>query len=279
MPYDPTKAKFTGLPPSTLDECLMQGWSSKVDEYGVQTVSATYRLPPENIESISATMIRGQTQFPKLKHCTLSQFEFESIATGIMQVQAEFIGLHPKLAQQECSWPANQIGNATASEAIETHPLFITKIGGTQGKPLNNSQWDKNGGFEGFPQTDSAGKPNSKAGVRQYFRAAVTMRGSIFVKKVEMAQGMAGAVGKVCYTGKSIGGVDIWKDSLGRDWGSISHKSTEYATVPGKGTVPRNWLMTKCDCEQHGNLLRLSYELALSEVKGIWDYEIYEDAK
>ncbi len=44
-----------------------------------------------------------------------------------------------------------EIVNGTSSEPIETHPDFVSTIGGTPDAPLNQAIFDKDGKFTGFP--------------------------------------------------------------------------------------------------------------------------------
>ena len=55
---------------------------------------------------------------------------------------------------------------------IETHPNFVSTLGGTPGSPLNGAVFDTNGVFLGWP----AGSSLNLGGVRYYLAAANTYR-------------------------------------------------------------------------------------------------------
>lgn len=71
-------------------------------------------------------------------------------------------------------------GASTASaEPIETHPEFTSKLGGSQGSPLNGAQFDDSGKFMGFStntQNTRITTDEPLAGVRSYLAPKDTAR-------------------------------------------------------------------------------------------------------
>ena len=274
MSYDATKVVFTGKKPTSPEDACIVGWTSKIDEYGVQTISAQYKVPWDVYPAFDAKMVPCVLAFHRAPWCILSAYDNEILPTGIVLFKADFIGLHPTKSQVNASYSAVQIGNSASTEPIETHPRFYDKIGGSKADPKNNSQWNDKGEFEGFPQLMPDGKPNRKAGIKQYYKPAITARGTIYLKDSETASAVIKCVGKWTKDGM-VGGVNLLKDKAQRDWNTISHDPDE-AGPEALGSQKRTWLVSKADADSHaGTLIKISFELILSDRYSEWDLDVY----
>ena len=68
------------------------------------------------------------------------------------------------IRQQTLPLPLWRVVRTPREESIETHPLFISDLGGTPEDPKNNAEFDESGNFVGFPiETE-----NPMSGVERY---------------------------------------------------------------------------------------------------------------
>lgn len=87
---------------------------------------------------------------------------------------------------------------------IETHPNFVSTLGGTPASPLNDAIFDTTGVFLGWP----AGAPDNLGGVRVYLAVANTYR---FTQCTSSAVTLAAALGDLGTIASSIsaGGMTV----------------------------------------------------------------------
>jgi hypothetical protein len=88
---------------------------------------------------------------------------------------------------------------ALQASPIETHPNFVSTLGGTPGSPLNDAIFDSSGVFQGWP----AGAPDNLGGVRFFLQASNTYR---FTYTTSVASDVVTALGNTGNIASSLSG-------------------------------------------------------------------------
>lgn len=110
---------------------------------------------------------------------------------------------------------------------IETHPNFVSTLGGTPGSPLNGAVFDANGTFLGWP----AGASLNLGGVRYYLAASNTYRFTNCTSSGATMAGVISAIGSVA-SSISAGGLTV----TGTDAFMLQNVTADYQAT-GAGNV------------------------------------------
>lgn len=164
---------------------------------------------------------------------------FNSVMTvtenGLAEIVSDYLGL-----QSDPTPPVIDFLGNTGEEALETHPDFVSKIGGTPDAPLNEAKFDEETGeFLGFPVDAS----EDLGGVRGFLSPTSTVRVTFFTANDR--------------------------------WGL--YELGEIASPPGNVPKPpgsRNWLKTNWSRRDFGNIYQISEEYTASGRRG-WNRLIY----
>ncbi len=119
---------------------------------------------------------------PLDKNCLLYAVQTTALKLQKIQCDCDYIGL----SADPTPYFLEFVGSV-GEEAIETHPNFVSTIGGTPDTPLHGAQFDETSGeFLGFPVTDSDGVAESGnlGGVRTYYRPSVIVRLSYWTREM-----------------------------------------------------------------------------------------------
>lgn len=126
---------------------------------------------------------------------------------------------------------------------IETHPNFVSTLGGTPGAPLNSAVFDSTGIFQGWP----AGAALSLGGVRMYLAAANTYRFTFSTTNAATVASAVASNGQIA-SSVSAGGLTISQSngfmlqSVTVDYEFVGGATTIYTySVVWVSTQPPGW--------------------------------------
>lgn len=184
---------------------LQTGWRLDITWNGVIRGTASFIWP------VSELLIRNPKfgdPHPRDPRCEVVAVSAVSLPNKLIRFEVEYFGL----TSGKNSTPKWSFHRSLAEEAIETHPDFVTKIGGTPDVPLNDAQYDKQSKeFIGFP----ADAPYNLGGVRGYLTGNNTMRKHYFT--IDPEQGGSG-MGKVFTIPSDVPGVEPGQQALKTNW-------------------------------------------------------------
>ena len=153
---------------------MSNGGTLVTDKYGLTTGTVVYRLPVGRVELQPAF----GSSHPYAAFCGLERRELR-FTPGFWTLVCDYAG-----AEQDESDPEYELEIGTGREPIETHPDFVTKIGGKPSAPKNGAVFvddtghptsdDKIGIFDRFRMTLESGERNLMAGVTGYEAANLT---------------------------------------------------------------------------------------------------------
>ena len=284
MPYvSPTRKSFGD---ALVSPGMVQPKSTlNIDAYGVAQGQLTWALDSAdpNISTAIAAYASGSAWpfnlgFPMTSY----KYSYAFDKGGVCMLTVDYMGI-----QGDAYSRAQITGVSTcASQPIETHPNF-TKIlnpgisnnplAGVPSSPKNQAIFRQVEGtaqysFGGFGVAlTSSGAPNRKAGVKQYLRPMVNVRGTIFCRKSHKnaALNLLNSVGK--FIGSS--------SDLNRMWAPL----TSNVGSPGKYV-----LLISANYECIGNpdgdypAIKMTYDLMVASDGAVaslgWDPEIYAEA-
>jgi len=168
------------------------------------------------------------TPHPKKNDAKSYDAELVVTENEIAVITVDYIGLHTPQPYQ-----IEYIGTV-GEEPIETHPKFVSSIGGTAASPKNNAKFDaETGEFIGFP----ADAPNKLGGVRGYLAPSSVVRVSYYTASALSGLSDLGEKQSPPYLGFiSIGGSKNWLKTnwSRRDFGTFLYQITEEYTLSGK---------------------------------------------
>jgi hypothetical protein len=218
-------------------------------------------------------------------------------------VTADFCGIDPSVNSGTKTITQVVMSGSTASEPIEHHPNFLVVNSPTGLPPMNKvlagfppaSGWDKeittnpnralwtpkvvSGGaiqgqqFVGFlPNQEiseyEAGNINIKAGIKNYYKPANTLRCLFYVNNEATAVAFASYVGWNT-NGNLYGLPDSYKGLATGQYGGSFLYTALYLSK-----INRGFLITSCSVEQFGGIWKVTADLMLSGISG-WDPDIY----
>jgi hypothetical protein len=210
---------------SLLDTVRQPTGSYHIDAYGLAQAQLTFAIDTDTLYD-TMDAIKGGIAYQD--HALMS-FEMKSykysaqLGKGsVSMITVDYMGI----ARQEGYTDTQIVGvSTTTAQPIETHPNFTIKLDSTIGNQSptqilagppslnstnpNNPLWiqdtTQNSGqtlwkFNGFGLTNKTGEPkvnvNPKAGVRQYLKPMLNVRGTIFFKEATGAGILSQSVGK-----------------------------------------------------------------------------------
>lgn len=166
-----------------------------IDAYGVAQAQAVWALDSANVNITAAVNAYNLgREYPDNFGFPMKSYKYSYAFDkgGVCMLTVDYMGI-----ARASGYSDSQItGISTcSSQPIETHPNFtkITKqgignvIGGTPNNPANQAIFKQVEGtaqytFGGFGVAlDAAGNPNPKAGIKQYLRPTINIRGTIFI--------------------------------------------------------------------------------------------------
>lgn len=222
---------------------------------------------------------------------------------NVLLITADFAGIQPNINSGLMTNTQVVMTGATASEAIEHHPNFLV-VNCPTGNPNMDkalagfpspSGWDDkvstnpnralwtpkvaNQGaiqgqqFVGFlpNQTKAeydAGNINIKAGIKNYYKPANTLRCLFYVNNETTAVGLASYVGWTT-SGEVYKLPQAYKNLANGTYGGNFIYTAVWASRIRKG-----FLITNCSVEQYGGIYKVTADLMLSGISG-WDKDIY----
>lgn len=220
----------------------------------------------------------------------------------VVTVTADFCGIDPSINSGQFSNMQMVMTGATASEPIEHHPNFLVKncISISPGNVLAGfppaNGWDKEiatnpnralwtpkvagGGaiqgqqFVGFLPNQSAdeyaaGNINIKAGIKNYYKPSLTLRGLWYQASETAALDLASYVGYV------TDGTDMGMPEAYRKLATINGYSGNFQyTALYESKINRTFLITSCSVEQFGGIYKMTMDFTMSGISG-WDPDVY----
>ncbi|CAN5463350.1 hypothetical protein BH20VER3_BH20VER3_00990 [soil metagenome] len=134
--------------------------------------------------------------------------------------------------------PQDPLGNSveeiitgTSDQPIQTHPGFVTLIGGTKATPLNDAIFDDDGKFQGFPAS------SLYAGIESYLVPSTIYRQSTPSRNRPSSLGPVGTIAAPPITGPSDTNW-LFTSRVWRRDGGIYEVTEEYLLSPPGGWDP-----------------------------------------
>jgi hypothetical protein len=273
------------MPPTRIDygADLLGGYGERqptgsihVDAFGLAQAQLTYAIDSSaaNITDVLDAVQMGiaypdDIGFPMTSY----KYAISSNKGGVAMLTIDFMGVARGIGYTD----AQITGVAsTTAQPIETHPAFTNAsgphaaFGGTPDAPLNNAIFvqapaQPNGGiqfsFAGFGVTQS-GATNIKAGIRQYLRPMLNVRGQIFFNAENAARSAAlvNNIGKTIFNSGDLFKLITPNDAVG-------------------ALSPEICLMTAANVESIGQPdnvagIKVTYDIMVGGDIG-WDQEVY----
>jgi hypothetical protein len=220
----------------------------------------------------------------------------------LLTVTADFCGIDPNVNGGQFTNMQMVMTGATASEPIEHHPNFLVRncISISPGNVLAGwppaSGWDESittnpnralwtpkvasGGatqgqqFVGFLPNQkveeyNAGNINIKAGIKNYYKPSLTLRGLWYMASETAALDIASYVG-YCTDGTNMGMPEAYR-KLAKDNG---YSGNFQYTALYDSKINRTFLITSCSVEQFGGIYKVTMDFTMSGISG-WDPDVY----
>ena len=221
---------------------------------------------------------------------------------NVITVTADFCGIDPTVNSGQFSNMQMVMTGATASEPIEHHPNFLVRncISISPGNVLagfpSASGWDpdiatnpnralwtpkvaNNGAtqgqqFVGFLPNQgaaeyAAGNINIKAGIKNYYKPSLTLRGLWYQASEVAALDLASYVG-YCTDGSDMGMPEAYQKLAKNNGYSGNFQYTSLF----ESKINRTFLITSCSVEQFGGIYKISMDFTMSGISG-WDPDVY----
>jgi hypothetical protein len=222
---------------------------------------------------------------------------------NVLTVTADFCGIDPNVNSGTKTITQVVMSGSTASEPIEHHPNFLV-VNSPTGFPVMDKAlagWPPAGGWEeditknpnralwtpkvasggavqgqqfvGFLPNQKieeyeAGNINIKAGIKNYYKPANTLRCLFYVNNEATAVAFASYVGWNT-NGNLYGLPDSYKGLTTGQYGGSFLYTAVYLSK-----INRGFLVTSCSVEQFGGIWKVTADLMLSGISG-WDPDIY----
>ena len=224
---------------------LQPGWKIAYNDDGTITGTCSFKCENFNLEM---AMPRKGTPHPK--NNKMQSFRAEGVAeeAGLATVNVEYLGL-----SRDPSDPKIVFIGSLNQEPIETHPEFVSEIGGRPGGELNGAKFDTekggDGHFEGFPSNDDA-IAAKLVGTTGYYRPGVVYRATFFTARPSNFR------------------LDQMRKTTSSPIG-----------LPAGVRLPTggNWLIGPSSMEPYGNIFKISIDYMLSGDGG-WNPKVYKPA-
>jgi len=255
--------------------------SLTIDAYGLAQAQLTFALDTYNLANLITSITTYQSGvdypeelgFPMISYKYHYTFEKGNIAmltvdyigvsnsngytgaqiTGVANTQAQPIETHPNFTKITNSAISTNILAGTPTGTKYNNAIFtpVVTAGGTTQYP-----------FGGFGASNDADNPNKKAGVRQYLRPMLNIRGQIFFNNTNLpkAYAMANAVGWLVNSDSDL-------------------QKLVAPIVPPSGAYKKA-LISSVNLEAIGNpyaspVVKVTYDLLIANDTLGWDTDIY----
>ena len=245
---------------------LQPGWTIEEDGFGLLTSRLVFvtGASTDTIEAgtvLAAAPRRGDPH-PKDNRLGCHRTTITCNANGLSVITSEYIGIASgNMTSPEVSGRAN-----TSQEPIASHPDFATRIGGTDGSPLNGAQFS-NGAFVRFAY-DANANPN-KEGVRSYLNPGFGVSGHFYTSDISVARKLKDSLGQTSGSGifagvQLLGGLGSINSQTSDSWYGDWTTAEEYEQL----------LLSGLAIDFFGTLVKISYDITYQ--RWGWDPDIYE---
>lgn len=294
---------------SLIPPVAQPGWQVEADGFGLLQAQIKFKWDNSEMNNFTTVFAKGVTlgslvssapsNFQQMKIWKANMVYDKG---NVLTVTADFCGIDPGFNSGQYSNMQMVMTGSTASEPIEHHPNFLVKncISISPGNVLAGfppaSGWDKeiatnpnralwtpkvaSGGatqgqqFVGFlPNQDAteyaAGNINIKAGIKNYYKPAITLRGLWYQSNETAALDLASYVG-YCTDGTNMGMPEAYR-KLAIDGG---YSGNFQYTALFDSKINRTFLITSCSVEQFGGIYKITMDFTLSGISG-WDPDVY----
>lgn len=267
MPIDTDLGEVTKHGDSFASPRIQEGAVLNEDGYGLRVLNGTLlvkdtdstsTLTGSNLPKIGDEVIKGSGLY-------VSKIAKRYKWDGMIAADFEAVGIDP--AYNGVTDIHFEGASTASAEPIESHPSFVTQIGGTKDARLNGALFDEKGKFLGFSTDTSGTTVNSfeqpLAGVRSYLSPKDTGRGYIHFTAN-------------CGNVNNLLSIKQWLgyQSSGRTFRGVT-------LVPSWCVTMGSWLLTSASIEtivtKKGGtplIYKLSYEVTASGAIG-WNEKIY----
>jgi hypothetical protein len=294
---------------SLIPPVAQPGWQVEADGFGLLQAQIKFKWDNSEMNSFTSVFAKGTTlgslvssapsNFQQMKIWKANMVYDKG---NVLTVTADFCGIDPGANSGQYSNMQMVMTGATASEPIEHHPNFLVRncISISPGNVLAGfppaSGWDKeiatnpnralwtpkvvSGGalqgqqFVGFlpnqdPAEYAAGNINIKAGIKNYYKPSITLRGLWYQADETAALDLASYVG-YCTDGTNMGMPEAYR-KLAVDGG---YSGNFLYTALFDSKINRTFLITSCSVEQFGGIYKITMDFTLSGISG-WDPDVY----
>lgn len=251
-----------------------------LDAYGLAQAQVTYAFDTSNMTAVITQCNAGLTYPSDIGIVMKSyKYSFSSAKANVTMLTADFMGI----ARTGGYTDAQITGvSTTTSQPIETHPNFTNRTDTTIGDssnpiagtppqaggvnyndaifteiPNSNPRQFTFGGFG--VQTDITKAPNKKAGIRQFLRPMMTLRGQMF------------------FDYSKASNVNNFRNTVGRTFNSTGDVAILISPLI-TGSDAGRYLLSACNIEVLGKPtnaagIKVTYDILFSPY--VWDSDIY----
>jgi hypothetical protein len=294
---------------SLIPPVAQPGWQVEADGFGLLQAQIKFKWTNSEMNNFMTVFAKGTTlgslvssapsNFQNMKIWKANMVYDKA---NVLTVTADFCGIDPDVSSGQSTNMQMVMTGATASEPIEHHPNFLVKncISISPGNVLAGfppaSGWEPNiadnpnralwtpkvasGGatqgqqFVGFLPNQSAaeyaaGNINIKAGIKNYYKPSLTLRGLWYMASETAALDIASYVGYV------TDGTNMGMPVAYRNLATINGYSGNFQyTALYESKINRTFLITSASVEQFGGIYKITMDFTLSGISG-WDPDIY----
>lgn len=225
-----THGTFTGL-------ILQPGARATYDKYGVISLRQSYKCPSASAFTLAPVAWAVHPIYSDLQN-DISQMEVD-LGDDAVDAVATVICTYVGQSAGSTVPPIYEVEMSLSEDPIDTHPDFVSTIGGTRSAPLNNAVFNSDGTFKGFP----ANATNNLGGVRSFLNPQAIWRETSFASS---SPSSLSSIGKI---------------------------QTPSGSPPSLGTG-RNWLFSAYTWTRQGSAYRVTKEWRSSGIGG-WNTLIY----
>lgn len=225
-------------------DLIVESGDVHTDIYGLETCTAVFKLP----QDMTSAIPRMRAFHPIFTYLSMERRRV-SITPGYLVITGEFAGIRGGFTES-----IYELSLGCSDEPIETHPRFISEIGGSPSSPLNGAIFvdpsngkkttiDAIGVFDHFQLLDNRAL-NSLSGISSYLEAS-----------------------QMCWRERYCA------NSRPSDLSNVGHIATPagpYPSPPSGG----NWLYMGANYEQRGSCFFITREWRASGRRG-WNQLIY----
>ena len=249
---------------------LQPGWTIENDGYGLLTARATYIQSHGNDAGtkggdgpygLTAAPSRG-APFIKDARLTCHRSSSSLNSNGLLVVTADYVGIE----SGNMTTPEVSGKGATNTEAIATHPVFVSQIGGKKGAPLNGAEFEPDSdAFKAFTNPEY-----KKYGVKSYFAPTFAITGHFYTSDIETVKTLKSCICTVssdCQWNniQLVGKLNAVGTNAGSSWAGIM----AWAAPDESPQLMLNGI----SIEDYGSLYKIGFDILVT-MDG-WDTDIY----